>query len=129
MASDPAPRSERRADDRRIALALAEISLDGGTESMSGVLRNISASGAQFYVNRHIGVGTRLRVTVHFTMDGEEHTIRSDAVTTRSELLDSARMALWIRSIGVRFCTKLDARLELIEGLSGAATCPPVRAP
>jgi hypothetical protein len=114
--------SERRADERQLVVALAELAAsERGDEAMSGLVRDISSSGAQLYVNRHLEVGVRVDVTFRFAIDGVDQLIRRDGEVVRSELLGAGRMGLWLRSIGLRFDEPLAEGEEAIVAALAAA--------
>jgi hypothetical protein len=130
MASDSSPPvtalgDERRRDARRVVVAVAELA--DGDDVMSVLLRDISTSGAMFFVNRHLDVGERWEVTLRFTIDGCERVIQRSSEIVRSELLAAERMGMWIRRIGVQFASPLAEEDDDLALLAAAARTLPVR--
>lgn len=102
-------------------VALAELLPAEAKEPLSGLLRDISLSGAHLLINRDLPVGSHIEVTIPFTVDGKSKVVQRAAEITRCEPLAAARVGLWTRSIGIRFTLPLGDDEAPLSSLSRAA--------
>ena len=109
---------ERRAHDRRLVCAVAEVESDD--KASLALIRNISDSGALLLATRCLDVGEPLDLVIHTSSDPDGKKITTKGSVVRREAMDPDRTDLWRWQLGVEFDEALTGFDEELAAITKA---------